>query len=72
MRPSKLLRTSTFRLALIYLVLFGLSVVALFAFVYWNTAVFIAEQTDLPPRTIPLFKLDRVPLGRPNLAVAPV
>ena len=46
MRPSKLLRTSTFRLALVYLALFGLSVVALFAFVYWNTAVFIAEQTD--------------------------
>ncbi len=46
MRPAKLLRTSTFRLALVYLALFGLSVVALFAFVYWNTAVFIAEQTD--------------------------
>lgn len=46
MRPTKLLRTSTFRLALVYLALFGLSVVALFAFVYWNTAVFIAEQTD--------------------------
>ena len=46
MRPAKLLRTSTFRIALVYLALFGLSVVALFAFVYWNTAVFIAEQTD--------------------------
>lgn len=45
-RPAKLLRTSTFRSALVYLALFGLSVVALFAFVYWNTAVFIAEQTD--------------------------
>ncbi len=46
MKPSRLLRTSTFRLALGYLVLFGLSVVALLGFIYWNTTGFIAQQTD--------------------------
>jgi len=45
-RASRLLRTSTFRLALGYLVLFGLSVVALLGFIYWNTTGFIAQQTD--------------------------
>ena len=46
MRLPSLLRTSTFRLALIYLALFGISVVGLFGFVYWNTVGFAAEQTD--------------------------
>lgn len=46
-RPtSKLLRTSTFRLALVYLALFAVSVTALLGFIYWNTARFVAEQTD--------------------------
>ena len=42
----QLVRTATFRLALIYLVLFAISVSALFGFVYWTTAGFIARQTD--------------------------
>jgi hypothetical protein len=42
----KLLRTSTFRLAAIYLVLFALSVAALLGYVYWNTAVLLERQTD--------------------------
>ena len=29
-------------------------------------------ETDLPPRTIPSFKLEPVTMGRPDLAVAPV
>ena len=42
----KLLQTSTFRLAALYLVLFALSVGALLAYVYWNTAVLLERQTD--------------------------
>lgn len=45
--PSlSLLRTSTFRLALIYLALFSVSAFGLLGFIYWNTAGFIANQTD--------------------------
>ena len=43
---GKLLRTSTFRLAALYLVLFVLSVGALLGYVYWNTAVLLERQTD--------------------------
>jgi len=42
----KLLRTSTFRLAAVYLVLFAVSVSAILAYVYWNTAVLIEQQSD--------------------------
>ena len=42
----KLLRTSTFRLAALYLAVFALSVGALLGYVYWNTAVLLQEQTD--------------------------
>lgn len=46
MPSGKLLRTSTFRLALLYLALFCLSVLALLGFIYWNTVGFVAGQTD--------------------------
>jgi signal transduction histidine kinase len=42
----KILRTSTFRLAALYLILFALSVAALLGYVYWNTAVLLERQTD--------------------------
>jgi signal transduction histidine kinase len=42
----KLLRTSTFRLAALYLILFALSVGAILGYVYWNTAVLLERQTD--------------------------
>ncbi|MGH6820102.1 MAG: hypothetical protein ACREDU_04485, partial [Methylocella sp.] len=42
----KLLQTSTFRLAALYLVLFAISVGALLGYVYWNTAVLLERQTD--------------------------
>jgi hypothetical protein len=42
----KLLQTSTFRLAALYLILFAVSVSALLAYVYWNTAVLLERQTD--------------------------
>ena len=44
--PLKLLSTSTFRLAALYLILFAVSVAALLGYVYWNTAVLLQEQTD--------------------------
>ncbi len=45
-RLPPLLRTSVFQLTLIYVVVFGLSVVALFAFIYWSTIGFMERQTD--------------------------
>jgi hypothetical protein len=44
--PLKLLKTTTFRLALLYLVLFLASVVALLGFVYWNTFGYIDRQVN--------------------------
>lgn len=43
---TKLLRTSTFRFASVYLLLFALSSGAILAYVYWNTAVLLERQTD--------------------------
>ena len=42
----KLLRTSTFRLAALYLILFAVSSAALLGYVYWNTALLLERQTD--------------------------
>jgi signal transduction histidine kinase len=41
----RLLETSTFRLALIYLALFGVSAIALFGFLYVRTALVMEQQT---------------------------
>lgn len=41
-----LLRSSTFRLALLYALVFAASVVALLAFLYWSTAGYMARQAD--------------------------
>ncbi|MDH3695408.1 MAG: two-component sensor histidine kinase, partial [Gammaproteobacteria bacterium] len=46
MRTASLFRSSTFRLALLYAVLFSASVLFLFAFIYWSTAAYLARQTD--------------------------
>ena len=47
MNPTRqLLRTTTFRLALIYLALFGVSVAALLGFLYWTSARIFVQQTD--------------------------
>ena len=43
---TNLLRTSTFRLAVIYLALFAASAITVLAYVYWNTAGFLGRQTD--------------------------
>jgi signal transduction histidine kinase len=42
----KLLKTSTFRLAAVYLAVFALSVGAILAYVYWNTALLIERQIE--------------------------
>jgi signal transduction histidine kinase len=42
----RLLETSTFRLALIYLALFGVSALALLGFLYFRTAVVMQQQTE--------------------------
>lgn len=45
-RISRIFRTSTFRLAFLYTVVFGGSVAALFVFVYLNTSVFAERQVE--------------------------
>lgn len=46
MKPANLLATSTFRLSLLYMVLFATSVLILLGFIYWSTVAFMANQTD--------------------------
>ena len=46
MKPVELLRTSTFRLALLYMALFAGSALLLLGFIYWSTVAFMANQTD--------------------------
>ena len=41
-----LLRTSVFQLTLMYMALFGISIAAVGAFVYWSTVGFLERQTD--------------------------
>jgi signal transduction histidine kinase len=43
---AKILKTSTFRLAAIYLLVFALSVGSILAYVFWNTAGLLERQTD--------------------------
>ena len=40
------LRSSTFRLALLYMLLFSSSVLVLLGFIYWSTVSYISAQTD--------------------------
>lgn len=44
--PTRLLQTSTFRLALIYMALFGVSALLLLGFIYFTTAGYVSRQTD--------------------------
>lgn len=46
MPPNRLLRTSTFRYAVLYMAVFGLSVCGVLAFVYWSTVSVIDSQSD--------------------------
>ncbi|GJL82729.1 MAG: two-component sensor histidine kinase [marine bacterium B5-7] len=41
-----LLRSSTFKLTLLYISLFSTSVIILFAFIYWSTLSYMTEQAD--------------------------
>lgn len=43
---NRLLASSTFRLALVYMTLFMVSVLALLFFIYWSTTASMREQTD--------------------------
>lgn len=43
---ARLVRTTTFRLALVYLVLFLASVGVVLGYVYWRTAILLEAQTD--------------------------
>jgi chromosome condensin MukBEF MukE localization factor len=42
----KLFKTSTFRLAAVYLAVFALSVGAILGYVYWSTVRLLESQTD--------------------------
>ena len=43
---AKLFKTSTFRLAAVYLLVFAISVAAILGYVYWNTSVLLERQID--------------------------
>lgn len=45
LRVANILRSSTFRLAILYMLLLGLSVGVLMAFIYWSTAGYMDRQT---------------------------
>jgi signal transduction histidine kinase len=44
-RTIRLLDSSAFRLALLYMSIFGLSVMLLLGFIYWTTSLFMEQQT---------------------------
>jgi signal transduction histidine kinase len=46
MRLRTLLRTSVFQLTLVYMTLFGISVLVLFALIYWSTLGYLERQTN--------------------------
>lgn len=46
MRPAELLRSSTFRLSLLYMILFAGSASMLLGFIYLSTVTFMSEQVD--------------------------
>ncbi len=46
MKPTDLLRSSTFRLAVSYMALFAGSVLLLLGFIYWSTVAFMVHKTD--------------------------
>ncbi|MDX1432140.1 MAG: ATP-binding protein [Gammaproteobacteria bacterium] len=43
---DRLIKSSVFRLALLYMIIFGASVAMLLVFIYWSTAGYMARQTD--------------------------
>jgi len=43
---AKTLRSSTFKLALIWIGIFGALILALFSYVYWSTATFVRDRAD--------------------------
>ncbi len=45
-RTAEVLRSSSFRLALLYMLLMSVSVAILLGFIYWSTAGFMDSQTD--------------------------
>src|SRR5690606_22845984 len=46
MRLPALFRTTVFQTTLVYMALFGASVLALFTFIYWSTLGYLERQTD--------------------------
>ncbi|HCK75761.1 MAG TPA: two-component sensor histidine kinase [Gammaproteobacteria bacterium] len=51
MNRSNFLASSTFRLTLLYVVLFTVSVLLLFSFIYWSSVRYMAIQSDAAIRT---------------------
>lgn len=51
MHPIRLFTSATFRYALVYVVVFGVSVCGVLGFVYWQAAGVVSEQTDETIRT---------------------
>ena len=51
MNQNSFLASSTFRLALLYVILFTVSVLLLFSFIYWSSVRYMATQSDAAIRT---------------------
>ncbi len=44
--PSKLFRTTAFRLSLLYLAVFGMAAILAIGYIYWNTNILLSRQLD--------------------------
>ncbi|MDP6399328.1 MAG: HAMP domain-containing sensor histidine kinase [Arenicellales bacterium] len=51
MNQNSFLASSTFRLALLYVILFTVSVLVLFSFIYWSSARYMGTQSDAAIRS---------------------
>ncbi len=51
MRAPSILRTQAYRIVLVYVAVFAVSVTALIAFTYWNTKRALDAQTDQTDQT---------------------
>jgi signal transduction histidine kinase len=65
---AKTLQSSTFRLALIWIAIFGAAVVALFEYVYWSTASYVRSRSDHAIMTeLAILRRDYAGAGRSGL-----
>ena len=68
MRLAKIVKTSSFRLTLLYAAIFCLSFLAIFAAIYWSTAVYMDRQIDdTVSSEVAEIRADAAGLDRPHV-----